>query len=397
MTRIHLATVHVGAEVLLRSQLNLIRGKRIGVVTNHSALLHDRTHLVDALVSQKDVHVAALFGPEHGIRGQAPDRKGVKDEVDPKTGVPIFSLFGKTTKPTSRMLTGIDVLLFDIQDVGARFYTYTTTLALSMEAAAEKGIPVVVLDRPNPIGGLHTEGPIREERLKSFVGWLPFPIIHGLTIGEIASMIAGEGWLRGKTKPQLHVVKMKDWQRDFYFDDTDLPWTRPSPSIRCLHTALVYPGTCLIEGTNVSEGRGTDHPFEYIGAPWIDSKTFAIALNSSGLPGVTFRAITFTPRSTKAVTTDSKYEGEQCNGVSLRVVYRNRFRAVATGMQILFALQTLYSEQFQIKSRRFDELVGSQSVRKALRKGQSLFQLEAEWDKGLENFDNLRGKYLCYR
>lgn len=397
MTRKHLACVQVGAEVLLRSQLNLLRGKRIGVITNHSAILRDGTHLVDALVSRKDVHVAALFGPEHGIRGQAPDRKGIKDELDPKTGIHIFSLFGKRTKPTPRMLEGIDVLLFDIQDVGARFYTYTTTLALTMEAAAEKGIPYVVLDRPNPIGGIHTEGPVREESLKSFVGWLPVPIVHGLTIGEIASMIAGEVWLRSKIRPPLRIVKMQGWKRDLFFDETNLPWIRPSPSIRDLHTALVYPGTCLIEGTNVSEGRGTEHPFEYIGAPWIGSKTLAKELNSLGLPGVTFKVITFTPRSTKAVTTDSKYEGNLCKGISLRIDDRHRFQAVATGVHILFSLQKLHPGQFKIRPRRFDELVGTRKVRKALEKGLSTVELAADWDEGLEAFNSLRRKYLFYR
>ncbi len=398
MTRKSPATVQLGSEVLLRSQFDLIRGKRVGVVTNHSALLHDRTHLVDALVSAKDVHVVALFGPEHGIRGQAPDRKEIKDELDPRTGVPTFSLFGRTTKPTSRMLKGIDILLFDIQDVGARFYTYITTLALTMEAAGEREIPYVVLDRPNPIAGVLTEGPILEESLKSFVGWLPLPIVHGLTIGEIASMMAGEGWLRGKVHPPLHIIKMKGWRRKLYSDETDLPWIRPSPSIRSLHTALVYPGTCLIEGTNVSEGRGTEHPFEYIGAPWIQSRILLNELNSRQCPGVVFGAVSFTPRSTRTVTTDSKYESELCHGISLNVVDRRQFRPVATGMHVLFSLRDLYPRHFQIKTRRFDELVGSREVREALKKDHSTVeQLTARWDDGLQQFKKIRSKYLCYR
>lgn len=397
MRRKRLASISVGAEVLLRSHLHLIRGKRVGIVTNHSARLPDGTHFVDSLISQKDVRVVALFGPEHGIRGNAPDRKSIKDEFDSKTGIPIFSLFGKTTKPTTQLLKGIDVLVFDIQDVGARFYTYATTLALTMEAAAESGIPYVVLDRPNPIGGLHMEGPIREESLKSFVGWLPFPIRHGLTIGEIALMIAGESWLQGNVRPRLDVIRMRGWRRKLFFDETNLPWISPSPSIRSIETAVLYPGTCFIEGTNVSEGRGTDHPFEYIGAPWIDSKAFVKALNSSGLPGVTFRAIKFTPTSTVSVTTDSKYEGELCEGAFVKVVDRHRFRAVTTGISILSTLHQLFPKQFEMRSRRLDELVGTSAVRRALAKGLPIEGMMAGWDEGLHSFNRLRKKYLCYR
>jgi uncharacterized protein YbbC (DUF1343 family) len=392
-----MANVQVGAEVLLRSQFDLIRGKRIGIVTNHSAILHNRTHLVDALVSRGDVTVAALFGPEHGIRGQAPDRKGVKDQLDPQSKIPIYSLFGKTIKPNSRMLKGIDILVFDIQDVGARFYTYTTTLALTMEAAAEQGIPYVVLDRPNPIGGLHTEGPLLDLRFRSFVGWFPFSIIHGLTVGEIAQLISAEGWLKDSVRPQLHVVKMKGWKRAYYFDDTDLPWIKPSPSIRSLHTALVYPGTCLIEGTNVSEGRGTEHPFEFVGAPWVESKILLEELKAFNLPGVTFKAITFTPRSTATVTTDSKFEGVACHGVSLKVIDRGRFLAVKAGLCIVSAFQKLYPGDFRIKSRRFDELVGVDSVRRALLRGDSPLSIYAEWTSSLKGFGKLRKRYLSYK
>ncbi|MDP2884926.1 MAG: DUF1343 domain-containing protein [Ignavibacteria bacterium] len=387
----------LGADILLKEQLELITKKSIGVITNHSSLLGNGEHLVDALVAHEDVRVKALFGPEHGIRGKAPDRKKIGHEVDTKTGIAIFSLFGKTIKPTRQMLKGIDVLVFDIQDVGARFYTYTTTLALTMEAAAENGIPYIVLDRPNPIGGRHTEGPILEENLRSFIGWLPVPIVHGLTIGELALMINGEGWLRIRKTARLHVVKMKGWKRGQLFDQTKLHWVNPSPSIRSLQTALVYPGTCLIEGTNVSEGRGTEHPFEQIGAPWIKAKELASKLRSFHLPGVDFRARTFTPRSTRAVTTDSKFEGEHCEGVFLTVTERARFRPVRTGISILCSLQELYPADFSMKPRRLDELVGTRTVRRAILDGAAPRQIADHWESDIRRFDAMREQYLLYR
>ena len=389
-------SVRVGADVLLHDQLELIAGKNVGVVTNHSALLSNGEHLVDSLVKQTAVRLRALFGPEHGIRGKAPDRKSINHEVDPETGIPVYSLFGKVTKPTRQMLKGIDVLLFDIQDVGARFYTYTTTLALTMEAAAENGIPYIVLDRPNPIGGRHVEGPILEENLRSFVGWLPVPIIHGLTIGELALMINGEGWLRKRKTALLHVVKMKGWKRVQFFDQTRLQWVNPSPCIRSLQTALVYPGTCLIEGTNVSEGRGTEHPFEQIGAPWIKARELASKLRSFHLPGVDFRPTTFTPRSTRAATTDSKFEGEHCEGVFLTVTERARFRPVRTGISILCSLRELYPADFSMKPRRLDELVGTRSVRRAILDGAAPKQIADHWDSDILQFDAIREQYLLY-
>ena len=392
-----ISPVRVGADVLLHDQPELIAGKSIGLVTNHSALLSNGEHLADALVKMKDFTLKALFGPEHGIRGNAPDRKSIRHEVDPQTGIPVYSLFGKTTKPTRRMLNGIDLLIFDIQDVGARFYTYGTTLALTMEAAAEKGIPYLVLDRPNPIGGVHVEGPKLDSGLRSFVGWLPLPVVHGLTMGELATMINGEGWLRRMQKVRLRVVKMDGWRRRLMFDQTRLEWINPSPSIRSLQTALVYPGTCFIEGTNVSEGRGTEHPFEQIGAPWIRGKELCAKLRSLRLPGIAFTAISFTPRSTKAVTTDSKFEGSRCEGVLLSVTDRNLFRPVKTGICLLNALQMLFPGQFMMKARRLDELIGARFVRRAILRGDSPIEIAERWKDDEKEFVLRRKKYLLYR
>lgn len=388
--------VRVGADVLLHDQLELIAGRDIGLVTNHSALLNTGEHLVDALVKRKEVRLRALFGPEHGIRGKAPDRKSIGHEVDPETGIPVYSLFGKITKPTRQMLKGLDLLVFDIQDVGARFYTYSTTLALTMEAAAEKGIPYLVLDRPNPLGGTRVEGPMLDRSLRSFVGWLPLPVIHGLTMGELASMINGEGWLRMRRAAHLSVVKMKGWRRSWTFDQTKLRWINPSPSIRSLQTALVYPGTCFIEGTNVSEGRGTEHPFEQIGAPWIRGNELCAKLQSLDLPGVEFTATAFTPKSTRAVTTDSKFEGTRCQGVFIKVTDRRLFEPVKTGICLLHALQLLYSAQFTMKARRLDELTGTRFVRRAILRGISPSEIAERWKTEDEEFALKRAEYLLY-
>jgi uncharacterized protein YbbC (DUF1343 family) len=348
------------------------------------------------LVTRSEVKIKALFGPEHGIRGKAPDRKGIGHEVDPESGIPIYSLFGKTTKPTRAMLKGIDALVFDIQDVGVRFYTYSTTLALTMEAAAEQGLPYIVLDRPNPIGGLHVDGPMLDPSLRSFVGWLPLPIVHGLTMGELAAMINGEHWLRKNGVVKLNVVRMRGWRRSWTFDSTELRWINPSPSIRSLQTALIYPGTCLIEGTNVSEGRGTDHPFEQIGAPWIHSRELCSKLRALHIPGVAFTPTSFTPQSTRTVTTDSKFEGELCKGVFLKVVDNGRFQPVKAGLALLWAIQALYPSEFRMKTRRLDELIGTRSVRQAIRKGENPNDIANSWKSEAETFAQMRKKYLMY-
>ena len=387
----------LGSDNLFKHHLDLIRHKRVGIVTNHSALMSNGDHLVDALARVADIRIAALFGPEHGIRGRAPDRKGIRHEVDEATGIPIYSLFGKTLRPTASMLKDVDALLFDIQDVGARFYTYTTTLALTMEAAAERGMPYIVLDRPNPIGGTRVEGPILDPALRSFVGWLPIPVVHGLTIGEIATMINGEHWLKGSLRTDLHVVRMSGWKRSMFYDQTDLRWINPSPSIRSLQTALVYPGTCFIEGTNVSEGRGTKHPFEYVGAPWINGKELAVRLAGENLSGVAFRSVNFTPRSTRALTTDSKYEGKWCQGICLEISDRARFEPVRAGIHLLSALQSLYPDQFGMRPQRLDELVGTSRVRRAISKGHHADSIVRDWKDDLTVFKSLRKKYLLYR
>jgi uncharacterized protein YbbC (DUF1343 family) len=397
------ASVHPGAEVLLDKHLDLIRGKRIGLITNHTAILPDGRHILDVLRSTPGVSITALFSPEHGLAGTEPDGTKVGHDQGAPSGLRVFSLFGETTKPTPEMLEGIDVLVFDIQDIGVRYYTYTSTLFLSLEAAAENGIPYLVLDRPNPIGGLRVEGPILESAQKSFVGLLPLPIIHGMTVGELARLANGEGWLKDGVKADLRVIPAEGWTRDLWFDQTGLPWIKPSPSMMTIRTAAVYPATCFLEGTNVSEGRGTKIPFESIGAPFIDGAKLAADMNGAGLPGVVFRPAKFTPEDIAMVTSDPKYEGIACEGVFLDVTDRKAFKPVETGVHLLAALKRLYPKEFRWRSPSrstgayyLDLLAGTPRIREGLDAGIRPEAIVASAEAGLNRFFSLREKYLLY-
>lgn len=389
-------SVKVGADVLLESRLDLIRGKRVGLITNHTAVLSNGKHLVDALFERHDVYLKALFGPEHGVRGDAPDGRTVHDSVDSKTGIPVYSLYGTINKPTSEMLKEIDVLLFDIQDVGARFYTFISTMLLCMEAAAENNIHFVVLDRPNPITGVKMEGPLRVDSLKTFVGWAPIPIAHAMTVGELAILANLEGWLSNRKPAKLTVVKMENWKRSMWYDQTKLRWIKPSPNMRSLETAVVYPGTCLIEGVNVSEGRGTEKPFEYIGAPWIDGKTLARKLNSQKLSGVTFEPIEFTPQEIPNVAANPKYKDMKCGGIYVKVTNRNTFAPVKTGIAIVKAIYELYPDSLKFRERGFDRLAGTPVIREMILAGKSVADIEAMWKNDVKQFAAKRNKALLY-
>jgi uncharacterized protein YbbC (DUF1343 family) len=389
------AQVKVGADLLFEKHFHLIDGKRVGLVTNHSALLSNGKHLADALYEDKRTKLVALFGPEHGIRGDAPAGAKIHDDRDPKTGVPVYSLYGRLNKPTPEMLKEIDVLLFDIVDVGARFYTYESTMSLAMEAAAEQQIPYIVLDRPNPIRGIWVEGWVRVDSLKSFVGLHPIPIAHGLTMGELATLINEEGWLKDGIKAKLIVVKMQEWKRTMWYDETGLTWVRPSPNIPTLHSAIVYPGTCLFEGTNVSEGRGTERPFEYIGAPFIHGKKLADALNACKLPGVQFEPIEFTPQDIPNVVVNPKHHGVKCGGVFVRVTDRNSFEPVKTAVYMLAAIKKLYPAEFQWRGS-IDRLAGTPTLRLAIDALQSPEQIVGVWKEEVATFSKLRQKYLLY-
>ncbi len=386
--------VKTGAEVLIGQRLELLSGKRVGVICNHTSILPDGTHLVDALL-KNGVNVTALFGPEHGVRGTAAAGKKVSDSTDPGTGLPVFSLYGKTTKPTPEMLALVDVLLFDIQDIGARYYTYAGTMAFAMEAAAQNGKSFVVLDRPNPIGGAEVEGTILDLQFRSLVGMFPVPARHGLTMGELARMIIGQGWI-DDTRLELDVVPMEGWKRSMWYDGSGLPWIAPSPNMKTLATATLYPGTCLIEATNLSEGRGTARPFEYIGAPWVDPAAAAGALNALRLPGVKFSPVTFTPAAGRDAGPNPKYRDKQCGGVAIEVTDRAAFRPVLTGLSIISAFKTISPGTFEIRDGLMDRLLGSDIVRKRLAEGVAPAELLLLNGADFTAYLKARNAYLLY-
>ena len=374
-----------GIEVLLSEQLHLIRGKRVGLITNHTGVDRKLRHDIDLLASVPGVKLTVLFSPEHGIRGAAQAGEKVRSGVDAKTGVPIHSLYGETRRPIPEILKAIDVMVYDIQDIGARFYTYISTLGECMQAAAEQKLPFIVLDRPNPLRGDILEGPLLDPTFRSFVGAYAIPIRYGLTPGELA------GWIKSNLKLdlELSVVKMKHWTRAQWYEQTNLIWVPPSPNIPTMVSAMVYPGMCLIEGTNLSEGRGTTTPFEIVGAPWVDGIKLAERLNALALPGALFRPVAFMP-------TLSKFSGESCQGVQLHVADRKLFRPLATALAIVEDIRRNYPEQFQFKSAHFDRLAGTDSVRKSIEQNLSAHQITEGWQKELTAFDATRKMFLLY-
>ena len=384
-----------GLDVLLTEHLDLIRGKRVGIVTNYTAVTRYGTSIVDTISSIPGVHVTALFGPEHGIRGNRSAGAYVESYVDSLTGIRVYSLYGKTRKPTPAMLDSVDVLLFDIQDIGARFYTYISTMGLAMQAAAENHIPFIVLDRPNPITGDIVEGPILNPELKSFVGMYPIPIRHGLTIGELAQMINGEGWLENGVRADLTVIRMKNWRRPMWFDQTGLKWIKTSPNMPDLKTAILYPGMCLIEGTNVSEGRGTHSPFKIIGAPWIKGDSLKQVIDSFHPLGLMVKAAEFVPQPIPGMAPHPKYEGEVCSGLEFKLANRNIFRSVSFGVTLLSAIHRLYPNKLSFK-KSFDLLSGTETLREQIQNGVPPKKIISAWSKKLSEFKITREKYLLY-
>ena len=332
-----------GLEVLVDSEPWRIQGKRIGLVTNQSAVTSDLRHAVSMLLAGRGWKLAALFGPEHGIWGEAQDMAHVESSTDPLTGLPVYSLYGKNESdlaPRREILRNLDALVIDLQDIGSRYYTFIYTMALCMREAAPLGVEVIVLDRPNPIDGAHLEGNIREEKYSSFVGMFPLPTRHGMTAGELARWF--ERYYRDvhKIECNLTVVPMKGWRRSMWWGDTGLPWVIPSPNMPTVYTATVYPGMCLVEGTNLSEGRGTTHPFEFFGAPWLDSFKFADALNRLSLPGVRFRPHYFMP-------TFHKHANKVCGGVELHVTNRATFEPYRTGLWCVKVARDMNPDEFK--------------------------------------------------
>ncbi len=389
-------SIESGLDVLVASNYALLQGKRVGVVTNHTAIDRQGRHIADLLHQAPGVTLSKLFAPEHGIRGTAEAGVQIATEVDAKTGVPVFSLYGETKKPTPEMLSDLDVLLFDIQDVGTRFYTYISTMALAMEAAAEQQIPFVVLDRPNPIGGTMVEGPVLEQENRSFVGIHPIALRHGMTIGELARMFNEEGWLAGGTRAELTVVTMRNWRRPMCFADTGLPWVKPSPNIVSPATALLYPGIGLLEATNVAEGRGTPTPFEVCGAPWIDHGRLLAALRTQSFPGLVCDTTSLVPVDMPGMATNPKYEGQRCKGLRLQITDPTVFRAVDFGIHLLAAVRDLHGDQLVIRESGMRLMTGSTAVTSALMRGESPQHIIASWQGDLQRFLEMRRKYLLY-
>lgn len=376
---------------------NLFDGKRVGIITNHTACNSENQHIIDIFSKKLKVQITALFGPEHGIRGDEAAGVIIDLEHDPSQTIPIYSLYGNERKPTPEMLKNIDILIFDIQDIGARFYTYVYTMALAMEAAAEQNIPFFILDRPNPINGLQVEGNILESQFSSFVGMYPIPVRHSLTIGELAILINEEKWLRNNIKANLMVIPLKNWQRSFWFDQTGLNFIKTSPNMPDLETATVYPGLCLIEGTNISEGRGTQTPFLIFGAPWINHDLLCKQLNELQLPGIKFEPVVFTPRSIREMAPDPKYKNEKCSGCRILITQREQINSYWTGIQIVKVIHDLYPEKFEWRIQHFDRLCGSSKVREAITNHLDLKELKLAIEKDIEKFLEIKNKYILYR
>ncbi|MCP1094313.1 DUF1343 domain-containing protein [Peribacillus frigoritolerans] len=379
--------VSPGIEVLLKEEKNVLSGKKVGLITNPTGIDSKLTSIVDLLHDDPDINLTALFGPEHGVRGDAQAGASVEYYIDEKTGLPVYSLYGKTKKPTPEMLKDVEVLVFDIQDVGTRYYTYIYTMAYAMEAARENDIPFIVLDRPNPQGGESVDGPVLEPEFSSFVGLYPIPLKHGMTVGELATLFNKEF----KIGADLKVIKMKGWKRDMDYDDTGLPFVLPSPNMPTVSTTFVYPATGLIEGTNVSEGRGTTKPFELIGAPYINSDELAGKLNALRLPGVKFRAASFTP-------TFSKHAGKLSHGVEIYITDREAFKAVPTGLHIIKTIQDLYPGDFEfLAANNFNLLIGNGWIMSRIKEGSTVNEILKEYQVKQDAFKKVRKNYLLYK
>ena len=385
--------VRLGSDVLLESRR--LRGARVGVVCNHASLDRSFRHIVDRLTEAPEVRVAAIFGPQHGFRSDVQDNMVETPHGDDRARrLPVYSLYSDTREPTAEMLRGIDVLVIDLQDIGARIYTYIYTMANCLRAAARHGVPVIVCDRPNPIGGVQVEGATLRAGFESFVGQFPIPMRHGMTIGELAALFNDQFAIGAS----LEIAPMEGWHRRLYADQTGLPWVMPSPNMPTLDTAIAYPGTVLFEGTLLSEGRGTTRPFELVGAPWIDADRFAAAMNVLDLPGVYFRPAAFEP-------TFQKHARQRCGGCQIHVTDRDSFQPVLTGAALLDTFRQSDPARFAWRPPPYeyeqhklpiDILTGSDRLRRDIDSGRPLPDLVVHWRDDAEAFERLRKPYLRY-
>ena len=403
--------IKIGVDVFLDDRVDLFKGQRLGLITNQTGVNSSSESTAGLFKNHPGIDLVALFGPEHGMRGEAQAGEYVPFYIDKKLNLPVFSLYGQSKKrkpdflhkidetmrtfdtedsekyPAQEMLQNIDVLIFDIQDVGTRIYTFLATMAYSMLSAAKENISFVVLDRPNPINGVTMEGPLLEyPKYSSFVGLYPIPVRHGMTIGELA-VLFNENYLEHKV--DLSVVPMRDWSRALWFDETNLTWINPSPNIPSLTTATVYPGQVFLEGTNISEGRGTSKPFEFFGAPWIDGDDLLKEINRLGISGVLFDDVEFTP-------TFSKYRGELCSGCQIHVVNREKYSPIKTSLLIIKTVMDMYPTTFKFHSDYFDKIMGTAEVREFLERKKKIDQIVENFIINLDVFKDQREPYLLY-
>lgn len=389
------APVKLGLEKILDDQSSLLKNLKVGLICNQATVDHKFEHAADLFFAHPDIQLAALFGPQHGIRGDLQDNMiETAHSVDKRTGLPVFSLYSETREPNEKMLEGLDALVFDLQDVGTRVYTFIYTMANAMRACAEFGRKMFVLDRPNPIGGVDIEGGLLEKGHESFVGQFPIPMRHGLTVGELALLLNQEY----KIGCHLTVVQMDGWQRNYFYDETDCPWVMPSPNMPTVDTSVVFPGTVFLEGTQVSEGRGTTRPFEIIGAPFIDENELAEALKSLELEGAIFRPTKFLP-------TFQKHQGETCGGVFIHVIDRKIFQPVITGFAIVSLIYNLYKEDFKWKNppyeyefdrNPFDVIAGTMKTREFIEKNEDIKTVKQYWRENVKEFEKVRTEYFLY-
>ena len=373
-----------GLDVLKRDNFKALQGRKVAIITNHTGRDRDGNHIVDLLTKAGGVKVVTLFSPEHGLYGKLDEKVG--HGTDPKTGLKVWSLYGDTRKPTAEMLGGVDTLVFDIQDVGARFYTYISTMGLCMEAAAANKIRMVVLDRPNPIGGVRVDGPVADKKYFGFTAYGPIPVAHGMTVGELARLFNTDF----QVNCDLHVVECQNYDRRMWWDDTGLTWVNPSPNMRNLTQATIYPAICLLEATNISVGRGTDQPFEFFGAPWIDGKKLAAALNKdrANFPGLKFVPIEFTP-------TSSKHKDKPCQGCYVLVTDREALQPARSGVAIAWHLRKLFGDAFQVDA--VARLLHDEATLNAIKTAEDPSKIPDVWQRELEEFKATREKYLIYK
>jgi uncharacterized protein YbbC (DUF1343 family) len=381
-SRTRVGRVQTGLDVLEAQKFAPLRGKHIGLITNHTGLDYQERSTINVLAHAPGVQIVALFSPEHGIAGHSDEK--LSSSKDASTGLPIFSLYGDHLRPTDEMLKGIDALVFDVQDAGVRFYTYTSTMAYCMEEAAKRNIAFFVLDRPNPLNGDIIEGPMLDAEKTSFVAYYPLPVRYALTIGELAQFLNTENHINA----QLHVIPMKNWHRNYFFESTGRKWIPPSPNLRTLKGSLLYPGLEILQNAGVSVGRGTEAPFEEFGAPWINGEEVAQLLNAKSLPGVHFVNQPFIPVS-------GLYAGQHCGGVGVRVTDRAALRSMRIGLEIAAALHKKYPDNFDVTKILF--LLGNDSTIQQLQSGTPPNEIIRSWAKGLSTYDEARRRYFLYK